>query len=50
VTSCRSRRGVKHWHGATSADAMTHIAIQDTVDGSNIDWLEKVDDTQYGNR
>lgn len=42
--------GVKHWHGATSADAMTHIAIQDTVDGRNVDWLEKVDDTRYRNR
>ncbi len=42
--------GVKHWHGASSTEAMTHIAVQDTVDGSNADWLEQVTDTQYEGR
>jgi quercetin dioxygenase-like cupin family protein len=39
--------GVKHWHGATDATAMTHIAIQDSVDGKPVDWLEHVTDEQY---
>ena len=39
--------GVKHWHGATASDAMTHIAIQEKVNGSNVDWLEHVSDDQY---
>jgi quercetin dioxygenase-like cupin family protein len=39
--------GVKHWHGATDADTMTHIAIQDFVDGRNVDWMEHVTDEQY---
>jgi quercetin dioxygenase-like cupin family protein len=39
--------GVKHWHGATATDAMTHIAIQEKVDGRNVDWLEQVSDQQY---
>lgn len=39
--------GVKHWHGATSTTAMTHIAIQEVVNGSAIDWLEKVSDSDY---
>ena len=34
--------GVKHWHGASPDTAMTHIAIQETLDGSNVDWMEKV--------
>lgn len=37
----------KHWHGATSDHAMTHIAIQETVDGTPVTWLEKVTDEQY---
>src|SRR5256714_7544304 len=40
--------GLKHWHGAASNSAMTHIAIQETLDGRNVDWLEKVSDEQYG--
>jgi 4-carboxymuconolactone decarboxylase len=40
--------GVKHWHGAAPATAMTHIALQDTVNGKNVEWLEKVSDEQYG--
>lgn len=39
--------GVKHWHGATDATTMTHIAIQDSVDGTPVDWLEHVTDEQY---
>jgi len=37
----------KHWHGASPTTAMTHIAIQETVDGRNVDWLEHVSDEQY---
>ncbi|WGV24158.1 (R)-mandelonitrile lyase [Halotia branconii] len=39
--------GVKHWHGATPTTAMTHIAIQEQLDGKNVDWMEKVSDEQY---
>ena len=39
--------GLKHWHGATPATALTHIAIQEALDGKNVDWLEKVSDEQY---
>jgi quercetin dioxygenase-like cupin family protein len=39
--------GVKHWHGATPTSSMTHIALQDQVDGSAVHWLEKVTDEQY---
>jgi len=38
---------LKHWHGATPITAMTHIAIQESIDGRNVDWLEKVADDQY---
>ena len=37
----------KHWHGATATTAMTHIAIQEQLDGKVADWLEKVGDEQY---
>jgi len=39
--------GEKHWHGASPATAMTHIAIQEEVDGKAVEWLEKVSDEQY---
>jgi len=39
--------GVKHWHGATPTSALTHIALTGTVDGKNVQWLEKVSDAQY---
>jgi len=39
---------VKHWHGATAITRMTHIAIQEQVDGKVVEWLEKVSDEQYG--
>jgi quercetin dioxygenase-like cupin family protein len=37
----------KHWHGASPTTAMTHIAIQEALDGKAVDWLEKVTDEQY---
>ncbi|MFH5803336.1 cupin domain-containing protein [Alienimonas sp. DA493] len=39
--------GVKHWHGASPKTAMTHLAIQEAVDGSPVAWLEPVTDEQY---
>ena len=39
--------GEKHWHGATRAIAMTHVAIQEKKDGKVVDWMEKVSDEQY---
>ena len=39
--------GQKHWHGATPTTAMTHIAIQESLDGKVVEWLEKVSDQQY---
>jgi quercetin dioxygenase-like cupin family protein len=39
--------GEKHWHGAAPTTAMTHIAIQEQLDGKVVDWLEKVSDEQY---
>lgn len=38
----------KHWHGATATTGMTHIAIQERLDGRTVDWMEKVSDEQYG--
>ena len=40
--------GERHWHGAAPTTAMTHIAIQESLDGKAVDWAEKVDDVQYG--
>ena len=39
--------GEKHWHGATAMTAMTHIAIQEALNGKVVDWMEKVTDEQY---
>ena len=39
---------VEHWHGAGPDTAMSHIAIQETLDGSAADWLEHVSDDDYG--
>lgn len=39
--------GEKHWHGASPENAMCHIAIHEALDGSNVDWLEKVTDEEY---
>jgi quercetin dioxygenase-like cupin family protein len=40
--------GEKHWHGASPMTAMTHIAIQEALDGKSADWMEHVTDEQYG--
>ncbi len=42
--------GEKHWHGATATTAMTHIAIQEWLDGKPVDWMEQVSDEQYAGR
>jgi quercetin dioxygenase-like cupin family protein len=39
--------GEKHWHGATACTAVTHIAVQEKLDGKAVDWLEHVTDEQY---
>ena len=39
--------GEKHWHGATATTAMSHIAIQEKLNGSPVEWMEKVTDDQY---
>ena len=39
--------GEKHWHGASPTTAMTHIAIQEALDGNAVDWMEHVSDEQY---
>jgi quercetin dioxygenase-like cupin family protein len=39
--------GEKHWHGASPTMAMTHIAIQENLDGKVVDWMEHVSDEQY---
>ncbi len=39
---------VIHWHGATATSSMTHIAIQEALDGSPVEWMEKVADREYG--
>jgi quercetin dioxygenase-like cupin family protein len=40
--------GEKHWHGATPTTAMMHVAIQEALDGTAVEWMEKVSDEQYG--
>jgi len=42
--------GEKHWHGAAPTTAMTHIALQEQLDGKAVDWLEQVSDAQYDER
>jgi len=39
--------GEKHWHGATASTSMTHIALQEALNGKAVDWLEQVSDAQY---
>jgi quercetin dioxygenase-like cupin family protein len=39
--------GEKHWHGATRTTAMSHIAIQEALDGKVVEWMEKVSDEKY---
>lgn len=45
VISCPP--GKRHWHGASPSTAMTHIAIQEALDGKMVDWMEKVTDEEY---
>jgi quercetin dioxygenase-like cupin family protein len=40
--------GLKHWHGATATNGMSHIAITNVLNGKNVDWMEQVSDEQYG--
>jgi quercetin dioxygenase-like cupin family protein len=40
--------GEKHWHGASLENAMTHIAVQEALDGKTVDWMEKVSEEEYG--
>lgn len=42
--------GVKHWHGAARFTALVHLAVTGTVDGKNVEWMEKVTDAQYDAR
>jgi len=42
--------GEKHWHGATATTAMSHIAIQEKLNGSPVDWMEHVTDKQYNKK
>ena len=42
--------GEKHWHGATPTSALTHIAIQEALNGKPMDWMEKVTDEQYNSK
>jgi len=42
--------GEKHWHGAAPMTALTHIAIQERLEGKTVDWMEKVSDEQYGGK
>jgi 4-carboxymuconolactone decarboxylase len=41
--------GVKHWHGATANTSVTHIAIQESLNGKTVEWMERVSDEQYRN-
>ena len=42
--------GEEHWHGASATNSMTHIAIQEELNGSVAEWLEKVSDEQYAHK
>lgn len=42
--------GIRHWHGASPTTAMTHIAIQEALDGNVVEWMEMVSDEQYVRR
>ena len=39
--------GERHWHGASPTNAMTHIAVQESLNGKAVDWMEHVTDEQY---
>jgi quercetin dioxygenase-like cupin family protein len=40
--------GEKHWHGASPATAMTHVAVQESLNGKAVEWMEQVSDEEYG--
>ena len=42
--------GEKHWHGASATTAMSHIAIQEKLNGSPVDWMEQVTEDEYNGR
>jgi quercetin dioxygenase-like cupin family protein len=42
--------GEKHWHGASPTTTMTHVAIQESLDGKAVEWMEKVSEAQYRHR
>jgi quercetin dioxygenase-like cupin family protein len=42
--------GEKHWHGASPTTTMTHVAIQESLDGKAVEWMEKVSEAQYRRR
>ena len=39
--------GEKHWHGASQTNAMTHVAMQESLDGSHVTWMEHVTDAEF---
>lgn len=43
----RIEPGEKHWHGAAATTGFSHIAIQESMDGKTVEWMEKVTDAQY---
>lgn len=45
IVSCAC--GKRHWHGAAQTTAMSHMAIAETLDGKNVEWMEPVTDAQY---
>lgn len=45
IVSCPANH--RHWHGATPTTSMTHIAVQEALDGKVVDWMEKVTDEEY---
>src|SRR3954470_20925376 len=40
----------RHWHGAMPTSAMTHVAVQEALDGEVVDWMEQVSEAQYGGK
>ena len=43
----RFEPGERHWHGATATTGMSHVAVQEALDGRAVDWMEQVSDDQY---
>ncbi|RKF23318.1 cupin domain-containing protein [Altericroceibacterium spongiae] len=42
-----AKPGIRHWHGATDKEVMSHLAITETLNGKNVEWMEPVSDDQY---